>query len=87
MKGAATAPGGYDEAPVRYVGGKAFYRRGDVWRDVAADDAAWGPATELKFAGDDYFTFLKDHPEAAAYFALGSRVEFVYDGKLYRVTP
>jgi hypothetical protein len=41
--------------------------------------------TKITFLSNDYFAFLKAHPDLAAALALGSRVIVAADGTFYEV--
>lgn len=73
-------------ATVRTIKNKRFYLVDAVWidADVTADDKI--PTVDLKFGSDEYFALLKQKPELADYFALGTRVTVFFEGKIYRVT-
>ena len=70
---------------VRRVAGKTFYLRDGVWIDSEFKPDAKLTETELTFGSDAYFDLLKQKPKVADYFALGERVVFVFEGKVYRV--
>ena len=70
----------------RFVNGRAFYQNGKTWTDSTAQ----ARAKELKqkqvaFNSDEYFTLLKNHPEAAQWLALGDEVDVVLGDTLYLV--
>jgi Ca-activated chloride channel family protein len=66
----------------RVVRGRAFYQNGNTWTDVTASNKPNLKKHEVKFNSDDYFKLLTDHPEAAAWLALGNEVDLVLDDTL-----
>jgi Ca-activated chloride channel family protein len=69
----------------RVVKGKAFYQNGTTWTDAAAQEKNDLKKREVKFNSEEYFALLKDHPEAAAWLALGNEVDLVLGGELVSV--
>jgi len=69
-----------------YVNGRAFFQNGTQWVDSTLqnrkDEAA---AKRVQFNSSEYFALLKEHPEAAAWLALGSDVSLNLAGKEYQV--
>lgn len=59
---------------IRQIGAKTFYNVDGTWIDSSVDDAARKSAKKVAYLSGDYFALLKEHSEAAAYFALGSKV-------------
>jgi hypothetical protein len=68
-------------AGFKSVGSRTFYRDGDKWVDSRYDEQL--ETVKLPLFGKQYFELLTRHPEAGKYFALGSRVVVVLDGKAY----
>ena len=70
---------------MRQVAGKTFYLRDGVWTDSEFQVDANLPEVTLKFAGDDYFNLLNRTPKLGDFLALGRKVIFVWQGRVYRV--
>jgi hypothetical protein len=67
----------------RVVRGRAFYQNGNVWTDAtAASSKTELKRREVKFDSDAYYALLGEHPEAAAWFALGNEVDVVIGEEL-----
>lgn len=68
---------------INYVGSKAFVLRNGTWMDTAYQ----GEETEkIEFLSQEYFDLMAAKPALGNYFALGSSVIVVYEGKAYEVT-
>jgi Ca-activated chloride channel family protein len=61
----------------RVVRGRAFYQNGNTWTDAAAATRTDLKKREVKFNSDEYFALMQEHPEAAAWLALGNEVDLV----------
>jgi Ca-activated chloride channel family protein len=80
---ASTAP----VAETRVAGGRTFYLNNGLWVDSLVQTAkSLGQPVVLKVGTDEYFELLRRHPEAAAWLAIGPKVSFVLDGKLFQTT-
>jgi hypothetical protein len=66
----------------RVVRGRAFYQNGNTWTDATASSKPDLKKREVKFNSEEYFALLGEHPEAAAWLALGSEVDVVLDDTL-----
>ncbi|MEX2214706.1 MAG: VIT domain-containing protein [Phycisphaeraceae bacterium] len=71
-----------------YVAGRTFYFNGTAWIDSLASDKALADIkpVKVKFGSDEYFDLLVKHKDAGKWFALGTQVTLVLDGKVYEVT-
>ncbi len=69
------------EHGVRQIGAKTFYLDAGRWVDGEYDGKA--ETQKLKFLSEEYTAFLKDHPEAARWLALGPKVVFTLAGRTY----
>ena len=66
-----------------WCGGKAFYQNGTTWTDAAAQEKNEKlKKRDVKFNSDEYFALLKEHPDAAAWLALGNEVDLVIGEEL-----
>lgn len=89
--GGAAGPQGYRYATnyaqqVRVANGRAFYQNGNTWSDGTAQAKQQNlKQRQVAFNSDEYFDLLKKHPEALAWFSLGSEVDVVLDDTLYMV--
>ena len=68
------------------VGSLTFYRQDGGWVDSRLTVKNSGK-DELKiiYLSAEYFEFLKAHPKAGKILALGSRVAFLWKGKVVRI--
>jgi Ca-activated chloride channel family protein len=69
----------------RVVRGRAFYQNGNVWTDATAAAKPELKKREVKFNSDEYFALLGEHPDAAAWLALGNEVDVVLGDTLVMV--
>jgi len=69
----------------RYVGGRTFYQNGEQWIDSEVQKHLSSPRVRIQFGSDDYFALLRQHPEAAAWLALGRNVQFVLGDTVYEI--
>jgi hypothetical protein len=65
--------------PIKVVGSRTYVQQNGVWIDTAYDPSKM-TTSKITFLSDDYFAFLKAHPELAGALALGSRVIVAADG-------
>jgi Ca-activated chloride channel family protein len=70
--------------PIKVVGSRTYVQQNGVWIDTAFDPSKM-TTTKITFLSNDYFAFLKAHPDLAAALALGSRVIVAADGTFYEV--
>jgi Ca-activated chloride channel family protein len=69
----------------RVVRGRAFYQNGNVWTDATASGKPELKKREVTFNSDEYFALLGEHPDAAAWLALGNEVDVVLGDTLVMV--
>ena len=71
----------------RFVNGRAFFQNGTQWVDSTLKNRADGArATQrVQFNSPEYFELLKQHPEASAWFALGSNVSLALGDTDYEI--
>ena len=82
VEGEQQAP--QEPAPIQYVGEKTFILQGQIWTDTTFTPDTMTPRP-IVFLSDEYFDFLAQHPEAAAYFAVGEQVIVVIDGEAIQI--
>jgi Ca-activated chloride channel family protein len=70
---------------VKVVGGRAFFRNGDVWTDAAAQARRTLMRRQVRFAGPEYFELLAGDRELAAFLALGNNLDVVVDDTLIQI--
>ncbi len=75
-----------EDAKVRYIEGKAFYLRGDVWVDGTYDEAKSPKLVTIKFASPEYFA-LAQSKTVAKWFSVGERAIVVLPGKTVKIEP
>ncbi|MDF1751366.1 MAG: VIT and VWA domain-containing protein [Verrucomicrobiales bacterium] len=80
---AAPAPGAVQIEPeTQLINGKTFYRNSDQWVD--SDSQALGkdtPVRQIKFGTDEYFTFLRNNPQASQWFSAGNNLRLAFSEK------
>ncbi|HEY0076370.1 MAG TPA: VIT domain-containing protein [Abditibacteriaceae bacterium] len=69
---------------VRYVEGKSFFLRGDVWVDSAYDAQKSPKPVTIKFASPDYFALAKDK-SIAKWLSVGDKVLLVLPNKVVQI--
>jgi Ca-activated chloride channel family protein len=70
----------------RVVRGKAFYQNGTTWTDADAQEKNEKlKKRDVKFNSEEYFALLKQHPDAAAWLALGNEVDLVLGEELVSI--
>lgn len=87
------APQARGEAAHQWVAGAAFYQKAGVWQQADWPGLGNGtqrvgaekPVQRLVFLSAEYLAFLRSHPELATVFALGDRVQFLFQGQAYEV--
>ncbi|MEE8583831.1 MAG: VIT domain-containing protein [Acidobacteriota bacterium] len=80
-----SAPAGSDAAarPVRYLGGRAFYRNGEVWLDSLLHEHSGDRRVRVRFGSEEYFELAVKGQQVQAILALGTQVHFVLGGTIY----
>lgn len=71
---------------VRYVEGKAFFRRDGVWTDGTYEAGKSPAVVTVKFASPEYLALLRD-TKVAKWLSVGERVLVVLKDKTVRVEP
>lgn len=82
----STAPGDANGIETRYMGGKTFYKRGDVWTDADYDVAKYPKPRVIKFGSTEYWTLARD-AQTAKWLAVGEKIVFVSNGEAIRIEP
>lgn len=70
----------------RFVGGRNFFRNGDVWVDARVQAHPDAKRIRIAFGGDAYFELMRKASGVAAWLSLGRQVQFVLDGTVYEIT-
>ena len=70
---------------VKNIQGRAVYQSGKFWVDSYLQDKKSDKMKQIKFASDEYFELLNDHPESAQFLALGQNVRFLLKGIYYEI--
>ncbi|HEX8391574.1 MAG TPA: VIT and VWA domain-containing protein [Longimicrobium sp.] len=76
---------GGSAAAVRTVGSRTFREVQGEWRDTEITDSTRLPETVVVFGSDEYYALIRQTPELGRYFALGTRVAVIHEGRIYRV--
>jgi Ca-activated chloride channel family protein len=69
----------------RYINGRTFYQNGDQWVDGEVQKLTDAKRVKVQFGTPEYFELLKKYPRAAAWFALGAKLQLVLDGTVYEI--
>ncbi|MBV9657573.1 MAG: VWA domain-containing protein [Verrucomicrobia bacterium] len=74
----------------RFVNGRAFYQNGRQWVDGNLQNSSQPNASNqtpvrVQFGSAEYFKLLKEHPEAAGWFALGQNVLLAIGDTAYEI--
>jgi Ca-activated chloride channel family protein len=69
----------------KFVAGKTFFQNEKGWIDSAIQKMPDAKHVRLQFGSQEYFDFMKKHPEAAPWLALGQNVQFELDKIIYEV--
>ena len=79
---------GLASVETRTIGGKTFYKRGEVWVDADAEapEASARRVISVEARSASYFDLLTKDPGLARYFALGSEVTVLHRGIVYKVS-
>ncbi|MCX8156429.1 MAG: VIT and VWA domain-containing protein [Verrucomicrobiae bacterium] len=72
-------------ATTRHVGGRTFYQNGTQWVDAEAQKFKDQKPIAIVFGSPEYFELLRKHPQAAAWFSLGTSLQVVLEGRLYEI--
>ena len=71
---------------IKVVGSRTYVQQNGVWIDTSFDPSTM-TTTKIAFLSDDYFAFLKAHPELAGALALGDKVIVAVGNQFYEVAP
>lgn len=69
----------------RFVAGKNFFQNGDKWIDSEAQKQNGAKRISLTFGSPEYFDLVSKHPEVSPWLAVGSNLEFVFNGVIYEI--
>ena len=69
----------------KFVAGKTFFLNDHTWVDAAIQKASNLKTVRLEFGSQEYFDFLKAHPETLAWASLGQNVRFLFENTIYEV--
>jgi Ca-activated chloride channel family protein len=70
----------------RFLNGRAFYLNDNRWIDATVQNLPHAPRVPVKFASDEYFALLAQHPEAAPWLSLGPNLHLALAGNIYEIT-
>jgi len=68
------------------VGGKTFYQNGAQWIDADLQKHASARRVKISFGSSDYFALIQRSPAVAKWTALGTEVQFVFEGVIYEIS-
>lgn len=69
----------------RFINGRAFYRSGKNWVDSDIYKNGTTNVRQMKFASNEYFALVKNHPEIADIYALGKNVTFFWNNLIHEI--
>ena len=69
----------------QFVNGRNFFRNGGQWVDSSVQNQADAARVKIQFNSPEYFDLLAKHPKVAPWLALGSNLQFAYEGKVYEI--
>ncbi len=69
----------------RFVAGKTFFRNADKWVDSDVQKKANAKRVQVQFGSPEYFDLLAQQPQAKAWLALATQVEFVVGDTVYEI--
>jgi Ca-activated chloride channel homolog len=69
----------------QFVAGKTFFQTDNGWIDSTIQKTPDAKRVRLQFGSPEYFDFIRNHPEAAPWLALGRNVQFAIDKVIYEV--
>jgi len=69
----------------RFIQGRTFFRSDAQWIDSLVQMNQQATRTRLRFDSDEYFTFIRQHSEAAAWLSLGRNLQFFLGGTIYEI--
>ena len=69
----------------RFIQGRTFFRRDAEWIDSLVQMNQRAPRTRLRFDSDEYFNFVRQHPEAAAWLSVGRNLQLVLGERIYEI--
>jgi len=67
------------------VGNLTFHKLKDTFIDSRFTDKMKDKITRIKAYGEEYFKLIEDHPDLQKIFALGEKIIFLLDDKVYEV--
>jgi Ca-activated chloride channel family protein len=73
------------EKQVLNIQGRAIYNTGAFWVDSYVQAQKDQKVNRIQFAGEKYFEFLKNEPQAAQFLALGRNIRFVLNNRIYEI--
>ncbi|MDF2439808.1 MAG: Ca-activated chloride channel, partial [Abditibacteriota bacterium] len=75
-----------DAQSTRYIEGKAFFLRGEVWTDGAYDVQKSPKPQTIKFGSSEYFGLIKE-AKVAKWLSIGERVLIVLPNRVVQIEP
>ncbi len=72
--------------PVQFVRGRSFYYNGSQWIDSTITDDEQTKRVNIKPFSDEYFELIDQHPDVAAWLALGDNMQMQLGSTVYNIT-
>ena len=69
---------------VKTIGGKTFYKRGEVWFDSAYDEKNSPKVEACKFGTKKYFNLMRT-ADISKFLSIGTEVILVFNGHTFRI--
>jgi len=82
--GAGPAP---TEVLTRAAAGRTFRQEGEFWSESGLPAVKDAEVRRIVFDSPEYWKFVNAHPDLREVLALGTRVKFLLDGKVYEIVP
>ena len=70
---------------VERVGSKTYYLKDGIWKDSSITDDTSLPVKEIKFGSDQYFELIRKKPRIASHLSVGTKVDLIWEGVLYKI--
>lgn len=70
----------------RYIAGRCFYQNGNQWVDTEVQKLKNPTAAiRIQFNSKEYFTFMRNNPQALKWLSLGQNLQVVVNNSLYEI--
>lgn len=73
------------ERQSRFTAGKTFFQNGEKWVDSEIQKQKDAPRIRVKFASQEYFDLLRQHPQCQSWLSQGRVIEFILADTIYEI--